>query len=251
MNRLNLSQQDIYNGYLILVNSQYTIKKEIRIKNHTLTAVNHEHPNIVLEEMSVMYLKKLIAACNGEKEIIPVSGYRTLKDQEKIYNDSLVENGTAFTRQYVALPNCSEHQTGYAIDVAEKKDAIDFICPSFPYEGICQRFRELAPDYGFIERYPKGKEDITKISHEPWHFRYVGYPHSKLITTLGFTLEEYIEFIKAYKWEEKPLVFEDNQKKIKIYYINILDVGSQSIVLKGSWQISGNNVDGVILTVWE
>ena len=61
-----------------------------------------------------------------------------------------------------------------------------------PYEGICQRFRELAPLYGFIERYPANKEAVTGIAHEPWHFRYVGRPHAQRMTDLGLTLEEYL-----------------------------------------------------------
>ncbi len=69
-----------------------------------------------------------------------------------------------------------------AIDLALNEGNIDFICPKFPYYGICQNFRNIAPKYGFIERYKDEKKAITKISKEEWHFRYVGYPHSKIIT---------------------------------------------------------------------
>ena len=74
---------------------------------------------------------------------------------------------------------------------------MDFICPEFPYDGICGHFRALAPDYGFILRYTKEKEAITGISEEPWHFRYVGVPHARIITDRGLCLEEY--------WEELNL----------------------------------------------
>lgn len=87
------------------------------------------------------------------------------------------------------------HETGLAIDVGKELEEVDFICPEFPYEGVCQIFRELAPMYGFIERYPKGKEAVTGIAKEPWHFRYVGYPHARIIQNLGMTLEEYHAFI--------------------------------------------------------
>lgn len=69
---------------------------------------------------------------------------------------------------------------------------VDFIRPDFPYEGISQRFRELAPAYGFIERYPAGKERVTGIAHEPWHFRYVGTSHAKSMARQGLCLEEYL-----------------------------------------------------------
>ena len=85
-----------------------------------------------------------------------------------------MENGEEFTNQFVARPGHSEHQTGLAIDLGLKQPDIDFLRPYFPYKGICQTFRELSTDYGFIERYPAGKEAITGIAHEPWHFRYVG-----------------------------------------------------------------------------
>ena len=107
------------------------------------------------------------------------------------YLQSLLENGEEFTNKFVARPGHSEHQTGLAIDLGLKQPDIDFLRPNFPYEGICQTFRELAADYGFIERYPVGKEAITGIAHEPWHFRYVGVPHAKIMVDHNWTLEEY------------------------------------------------------------
>lgn len=65
-----------------------------------------------------------------------------------------------------------------------------------PWSEICQIFRDRAADYGFIERYPKGKENITHIGHEPWHFRYVGVEHAKQMTERNLTLEEYVEWLK-------------------------------------------------------
>ena len=96
-----------------------------------------------------------------------------------------------FRSTYVALPGHSEHESGLAVDLGLKKDVIDFIRPDFPYDGICGVFRELAPDYGFIERYPRGKEAVTGIGHEPWHFRYIGTPHARILTESGLVLEEY------------------------------------------------------------
>ncbi len=116
-----------------------------------------------------------------------------MEEQTQIYEDSLRENGGEFTKKFVALPGCSEHQTGLAIDLGLCKEEIDFICPDFPYEGICQKFRQMAPDYGFVERYPAGKEKVTGIGHEPWHFRYVGRPHARIMTDRGLVLEEYLE----------------------------------------------------------
>lgn len=64
--------------------------------------------------------------------------------------------------------------------------------PAFPYEGVCQMFRERAAEFGFVERYPAGKEPITGIAHEPWHFRYVSPPHARAMVRRGLVLEEYL-----------------------------------------------------------
>ena len=132
----------------------------------------------------------------GEGKIIPVSGYRPHAEQLALWEETLRAQGEEFTRKYVAIPGCSEHESGLAIDLAADAPDIDFICPEFPPTGICQIFREKAPFYGFIQRYPKGKEDITGISEEPWHFRYVGMPHSKIIAERGLVLEEYIRLLE-------------------------------------------------------
>ena len=122
----------------------------------------------------------------------PVSGWRSFEEQTDIYQNSLVKNGRSFTRKYVALPGHSEHQTGLAIDLGLRGPELDFIRPDFPYTGICQRFRERAVDFGFVERYPAGKEAVTGITHEPWHFRYVGPAHAREIVRRGLALEEYL-----------------------------------------------------------
>ena len=141
---------------------------------------------------------QLLSACiqkaGGQREIVPVSGWRSQQEQQRIWDDSMAEHGETFTRQYVALPGCSEHQTGLAIDLGKAAGYIDFIRPAFPYDGVCGRFRRLAARYGFIERYQRGKEEVTGISAEPWHFRYVGAPHAQLMETNGLCLEEYRDF---------------------------------------------------------
>lgn len=119
-----------------------------------------------------------------------------MEEQQSIFDSSLLENGEEFTRKFVALPGCSEHQTGLAIDLGLKQEEVDFICPEFPYTGICQKFRERAAAYGFIERYQKEKERITGISQEPWHFRYVGCPHAKIMEKYHLCLEEYSELLE-------------------------------------------------------
>lgn len=177
------------NEYLILVNRQHPTGGE----PEDLVSVSPEYPRIRLRREAQRALNTLLEELGSSGRIVPVSGYRSFQEQTQIYESSLLENGREFTEKYVALPGCSEHQTGLAIDLALKQEVIDFLCPDFPYDGICGAFRRLAPKYGFIERYPKGREAVTGIAHEPWHFRYVGCPHAGIMTAQNMTLEEYVE----------------------------------------------------------
>ena len=174
---------------LILVNGSHACSPDTA---RDLIPVHKDYPDILLERKAVLALSRIMKRLDGWKFILPVSGWRSEEEQLEIYTESLHDNGPAFTEKFVALPGHSEHQTGLAIDLGLRQPVIDFIRPDFPYEGVCQRFRELAPAYGFVERYPAGKEDITGIAHEPWHFRYVDTPHSEIMAARGLTLEEYL-----------------------------------------------------------
>ncbi|MCM1167281.1 MAG: M15 family metallopeptidase [Lachnospiraceae bacterium] len=186
-----MKTNDIFTGDLILVNSYFPMRNEDKIDS-----VSVNETEIKLQRIAAESLDALMREINGWSEIVPVSGFRSLSEQQKIWNDSLKESGSDFTQKYVAKPGHSEHQTGLAIDLGKKQKHIDFIRPDFPNDGICGKFKRLAPKYGFILRYPKGKEHITKIGYEPWHFRYVGIPHAEIIEKKGLVLEEYIEFLK-------------------------------------------------------
>ena len=179
-----------------------------------LMLVNQEHPiswnpqslvlvggRVLMDERAACALNKLMEELDGWNFITAVSGWRSQEEQHEIYIRSLWESGEEFTKQFVARPGHSEHQTGLAIDLGLTQLDIDFLRPYFPYEGICQTFRERAAAYGFIERYPAGKEAVTGIAHEPWHFRYVGVPHAEIMVAHGWTLEEYHKHQKPFSLE--------------------------------------------------
>ena len=190
MNRLYWKNEMLYDRYLVLVNASHPYSEENSIR---LLPVCPGEPDILLEERAQRQLSLLMEEIGGWEGIVPVSGWRSLQEQQEIFDTSIRESGEEFTRKFVALPGCSEHQTGLAIDLALKKEKVDFICPEFPYTGICQKFRERAAAFGFIERYRREKEVITGISQEPWHFRYVGTPHAEFMERHGLCLEEYWE----------------------------------------------------------
>lgn len=178
---------------LVLVNAAHALEEEPDAGE--LEAVHKENPAVFLKREAAEQLKCLLDAVDREGEIVLVSGYRSREEQEKIFADSLRENGRSFTETYVAPPDHSEHQTGLAIDLGKRQESIDFIRPEFPRDGVFLAFREKAPEYGFVERYPAGKEQVTGIGAEPWHFRYVGCPHARIMTERHLVLEEYLDYL--------------------------------------------------------
>ena len=191
MDNIILRANDICLGNLILVNSDYPmLKKELS----DLTVVSDSKIKLCRE--AAIQLDSAMREINGWPSITTVSGYRSFEEQQNIWNDCLEESGIDFTQKYVAKPACSEHQTGLAIDLGRTQQYIDFVRPDFPDDGVCGKFKSIAAEFGFILRYPLGKEHITKIAYEPWHFRYVGIPHALIMRERGLVLEEYIEFLK-------------------------------------------------------
>lgn len=250
MKTLKLQGQSIHQGSLILVNKDWPLNAEPGDKS--LAPLECGNEAVMLECQTAKMLAKTLSAIDCGNEIVAVSGFRTMREQQRIYDRSLRENGIRFTLDYVALPGCSEHQTGLAVDMALNSADIDIIRPHFPYEGICQRFRKKAADYGFIERYPAGSEHKTHIAHEPWHFRYVGYPHSRIMTDDGLTLEEYTDVIRQHDYQHSRLAFNGNGICCEIGFIPLPADGMIEIPVPehAAYQLSGNNMDGVVVTLW-
>ncbi|MFR5781295.1 MAG: M15 family metallopeptidase [Oscillospiraceae bacterium] len=203
--------------------------------------------DILLDTRAAAMLSGVISRIGAAGEIVPVSGWRSEAEQREIWDGSMRDSGEEFTRKYVALPGCSEHQTGLAIDLALRADNIDFIRPEFPYDGVCGRFRALAADYGFVERYQGGKEGVTGIAAEPWHFRYVGRPHARIMCEMGLCLEEYVEYLRAYPYPERLL-----EVRGEVYEAEVGFAGARDALglPDAPYQVSGNNVDGYIYTLW-
>ena len=175
-----------------------------------------------------------------------MSGWRSRAEQQAIWVDTRAREGAAFTRQYVARPGCSEHQTGLAIDLGEDVPDLDFIRPSFPDSGACGAFRRAAARYGFLQRYCREKEALTGIAAEPWHFRYVGAPHAQLMETNGLCLEEYRDFLR----QGPRSVALENGRMAQVFYGPAAGAVTEVEVPEGCCQISGDNVEGFILTWW-
>ena len=132
---------------------------------------------------------KLIAQMKEEGYAISdnYSGFRSYATQAQLYQSYVNQEGQAAADRYSARPGYSEHQTGLAFDVIGTDGRL------VEDSSAAQWLLEHAPDYGFVVRYPRGKESITGYMHEEWHLRYIG-KEAKDIAASGLTLEEYYGF---------------------------------------------------------
>lgn len=135
-------------------------------------------------------LKNDAAACG--LNIWLASGFRSYSLQSQIYNKNCYMYGQEITDTFSARPGFSEHQSGLAIDV-------NTISDDFAYTPEAAWLAENCWKYGFIIRYPLGKEHITGYKYEPWHIRFVGYDMAKKIYSSGLTLEEYFGIDSQYQ----------------------------------------------------
>ena len=178
---------------LVLVNKEYTVGRDyyptdmVDIDGSLSTNQNLK----VKRDAYDAYLKMLKDAQAEGLNFCICSAYRGFEAQESLYYNSLSANGKEYTDKMFAYPGRSEHHTGYAIDVtsASMNWGLSQNYADYP-DGAW--IAEHCDEYGFIIRYPKGKEDITGYMYEPWHIRYVGVDIAKEITEAGITFEEYM-----------------------------------------------------------
>jgi len=240
--KIEITKEQIYQGSLLLVNSEYPVHPE-SIKSDVINVSTH---NELVREFGVIdneiYLSKDIASrfsemiTAAEKEGVRnfsiTSGYRDFEKQDMLYQ----EMGSAY-----ALPaGYSEHNLGLSLDVGSthKKMAV---AP----EG--KWIEKNAWKFGFILRYPKDKTEVTGIQFEPWHIRYVGFPHSAIMKEKNFALEEYLDYLK----EEKHISAKISGESYTITYYPVSQKRAINVKDNSHYEISGNNMDGVIVTVYE
>lgn len=120
------------------------------------------------------------------------STYRSFEYQTTLYDRYVARDGKKAADTYSARPGYSEHQTGLAFDIGEVNFEQHFASSSFGETGAGKWVAANAHRFGFIMRYPKGKEQITGYMHEAWHFRYVGKEIADEIFKRNITLEEYL-----------------------------------------------------------
>lgn len=176
--------------YNILVNKDNPLPRA-HIPNNLVDAESKYKDNILIDkEVKEAFDKLKEGALKVGYYIDIESGYRTYDYQEKIYNKLLEEKGFTYAVTRIAEPGKSEHQTGLAIDICVYREDKCYIEYDIKELDETKWVHNNAHKYGFILRYPEGKEDITKYSYEPWHLRYVKDLATHLYNS-NITLEEY------------------------------------------------------------
>lgn len=185
---INYEIQD--NGYnIMIVNKDRSLERdfvpqdlvEVNIPFHSDATVEEK---LVSREIVNPLIEMVEEARNRGIELRGLSGYRSYETQKGLFKNSIDINGMEYTRQYVAKAGKSEHQLGVAMDIATEH--------GFIMEGTEEALwlEDNAYKYGFVIRYPKGKEEITGYNYEPWHVRYVGKELAQRLFEENLVLEE-------------------------------------------------------------
>lgn len=255
----SVTTKDKFKGSLILVNNDYEYfggGEELVAINEQLSADGRS--SYVGEDNNTQILKSVYTplsemldsfwAVTGISDIVITGGYRTTERQQELYDEDLALNGSE-TSTKVALPGHSEHESGYAVDLSTSTTW------SYDGSGDYSWINEHCWEYGFILRYPEDKTDITKIQYEAWHYRYVGVPHAYYIKENGICFEEYIDLLRNHPYDGEHLEFTDgNGAAYEIYFVSSDDGAETTAVpvpASLKYEISGNNVDGFIVTVYK
>ncbi|UOQ44724.1 M15 family metallopeptidase [Halobacillus salinarum] len=236
----DFKKAQVFKGNLILINEEHPVH-QASVKSDVITLTDYQDlfdgigfydRNIQLSRSIGESFMDMVRAAGeeGYTHFLITSGYRGFEEQNQLYK----EMGPDY-----ALPaGYSEHNSGLALDVGSQQGEMT----NAP-EG--KWIEHNAWKYGFVLRYPKNKSTITGIEYEPWHIRYVGLPHSAVMHKKRMVLEEYLEYLKT----EKNLdVTYDGQEYLITYYP--FSEGQQlKVPDQGEYQVSGDNTDGVIVTI--
>lgn len=237
---IKIDKAQIHQGNLILVNKDYRVHTKgvstdiVALSEHDELTQGFkllDHSIELSRSVTERFSKLTEAAARvGVEHFRISSGYRDQDEQRKLYR----EKGADY-----ALPaGHSEHNTGLSLDIGSSLGEI-----AHSPEG--DWLQANAWNYGFILRYPEDKTHITGIKYEAWHFRYVGLPHSLLMKEKNLVLEEYLADLK----QQKRLKVTVDNRKYLILYVPGSELGSVQLPAGHPYEISGNNMDGVIITV--
>lgn len=241
MTTIQVTEDQVYEGDLLLVNKDHSVppggegSKAILLSRHwelvkefVLLDDTIQLSSRLLEKFSTMVEA---AKRDGVNHFMISSGSRDEEEQRKLHE----EMGDGY-----AMPaGFSEHNLGLSLDIGSTQGRMEHVD-----EG--KWLQKNAWKYGFILRYPEDKTAITGIRYEPWHFRYVGLPHSAVMQEKKFVLEEYLAFLK----KERSLTVSINGQVYQVLYYPVSGQTTIPVPKHDHYEISGDNMNGVIVTVY-
>lgn len=178
---------------LVLVNKNHKLNKDYIPRDLEKISLKYATEEKYLRKEAKVAFEKLSEEARLRNyKIVAVSTYRSYDYQEKLYDYYVETKGLEYADLCSARPGHSEHQTGLAVDVMGSNNDYDRFEESNEFTWM----KENAHKFGFILRYPKGKEQITGFKYEPWHYRYVGIDVATEIYQNNLTLEEYYKTLK-------------------------------------------------------
>ncbi len=249
---------NVHEGYQILINCDnpyvfgeyFDLKTLYSAKNgrYKVTNTSDSVDTRTLDAFGLMM--GAFGEATGNRDIIVTSADRTYEFQEQLYNERVEMYGEEYARLYVALPGHSEHHTGLALDLAIYTDGgKGYTFDDKPEYG--EWMRSNSYKFGFIERYQASKTDITKIAYENWHYRFVGKPHAYYMWANDLCLEEYVDLLRTHDFSNKLTFTDDEGSSWEIYYVPTEgeEIIKVPVPKHFDYEISGNNVDGFIVTV--
>ncbi len=187
--------------YLVLVNKLNALPDDWESKLDTVTTVNSLGDTVEVEREAYnayLALKEDLAE-NDSIYLELDSARRSIAEQQEIMNSFTEKYGADYAAKTVATPGYSEHHTGLALDLYFRLDGKDIYYNEdmIKYPEIWEKVHAKLANYGFILRYPEGKEHITGYGYEPWHIRYVGnaYIAKEIMSQPGLTLEVWLEAV--------------------------------------------------------
>lgn len=254
---LEKQPEEVHRGGLILVNNK--TKYDFSVEPNLVSVYDIKTGDykvkdtlVSLDESVAEPLNQLMGAfrsATGYNDVMIISGHRTTEKQQALYDQEVAEKGAAEASMWVSLPGGSEHHTGYALDLGIFKT--DGSSQSYTGEGVYQWINDNCYKYGFILRYETDKSEITGISYEPWHFRYLGKAHAAQVVKEGLCYEEYIDYLKEFTYESPLSITDADGKQYEAYFVKAASSGTTKVPVpsESGYDVSGNNVDGFIVTV--
>jgi hypothetical protein len=176
----------------IVTRAGITYVNGILIANKTYSLPSTYNPGGLTADAQAAFKKMQSDAWNAGYNLWICSGFRSYDYQSQLYNNYVARDGKAKADTYSARPGHSEHQTGLAMDINNASDTFNNTAEARWIAANCYK-------YGFILRYPQGKQNITGYKYESWHVRYLGTALAKEVYNSGLTLEEFLCIDSVYK----------------------------------------------------